>query len=269
MNTKTVIRLFNRLWQQYTDNNPHVGKIHRLFTDQGETVINDHVAFRTIDDLRVDIDVLAAPFIEAGYFANGDYVFEQKKLFAKHFEHEDPTLPKVFISKLLVDEFSPFVKDTLTKAIDQIDRALLADPAGLISSGASWSKPDYQTYQRLLVESEYAAWFYVFGFCANHFTVFINALKSFHEVQEINDFLKFHGYPLNDAGGEIKGTPAELLEQSSTKSGTIEVEFTQGRYSIPSCYYEFAKRYTDKNGKLYQGFVATSADKIFESTDVK
>jgi len=38
-------------------------------------------------------------------------------------------------------------------------------------------------------------------------------------------------------------------------------------HEIPSCYYEFARRYEDKNGELYGGFIAKSADKIFESTD--
>ncbi len=33
-------------------------------------------------------------------------------------------------------------------------------------------------------------------------------------------------------------------------------------------FYEFAKRYPTANGKLYQGFVAASADKFFESTNV-
>ncbi len=41
------------------------------------------------------------------------------------------------------------------------------------------------------------------------------------------------------------------------------------KHQVPSCYYEFAKRYKDAKGKLYQGFVAASADKIFESTNKK
>jgi hypothetical protein len=41
----------------------------------------------------------------------------------------------------------------------------------------------------------------------------------------------------------------------------------EGRHAIPSAYYEFARRYPDKDGKLYSGFIAKSADKIFESTD--
>ena len=47
------------------------------------------------------------------------------------------------------------------------------------------------------------------------------------------------------------------------------IDFEEGALEIPSCYYEFALRYPMQNGELYQGFIASSADKIFESTDVK
>ena len=72
---------------------------------------------------------------------------------------------------------------------------------------------------------------------------------------------------LNDAGGEIQGTPDELLEQSSIRAGMVKFRFTEGEFEIPGCYYEFAKRYPDSDGKLYSGFIAKSADKIFESTN--
>jgi hypothetical protein len=45
------------------------------------------------------------------------------------------------------------------------------------------------------------------------------------------------------------------------------VEFTNKTVKLPSCFYEFAKRYPLENGELYSGFVAASADKIFESTN--
>ena len=47
-----------------------------------------------------------------------------------------------------------------------------------------------------------------------------------------------------------------------------EVKFSDGEAIIPSCFYEFAKRYPLDCGTLYSGFVAASADKIFESTNV-
>ena len=79
--------------------------------------------------------------------------------------------------------------------------------------------------------------------------------------------MKDNGFLMNDSAGEIKGTPDELLQQSSIKSGIVEVDFKEGTYPVPSCYYEFALRYPDRDGNLYLGFIAKSADKIFESTD--
>lgn len=83
----------------------------------------------------------------------------------------------------------------------------------------------------------------------------------------MNQLLRDNGFRINDSGGEIKGTPAELLEQSSIRSEVIQLEFVEGIMEIPGCYYEFARRYPDADGKLYSGFIAKSADKIFESTD--
>lgn len=127
---------------------------------------------------------------------------------------------------------------------------------------------NYKDYQALLNESEYAAWLAAFGFIPKHFTVSINHLDSLSEIAEVNKFLKQNGFILNSSGGEIKGSPEDLLEQSSTVARPVKVEFADGVHSVPGCYYEFAKRYNDENGVLFQGFVAKSADKIFESTDV-
>jgi hypothetical protein len=47
----------------------------------------------------------------------------------------------------------------------------------------------------------------------------------------------------------------------------VKVKFEEGIFEVPSCYYEFAQRFPDSTGKLYSGFIAKSADKIFESTN--
>ena len=123
-------------------------------------------------------------------------------------------------------------------------------------------------YESLLLESEYAAWVAAFGFRVNHFTVLVNALTTFPDLQSLDAFLLDHGFTLNEAGGTIKGTPAERLEQSSTRADSIDIEFSDARMRVPSCYYEFARRYALADGELFHGFVPASADKIFESTNV-
>lgn len=261
--------LFEKLWQQYCNDTPMVKEIHDMFLAKEGQVINDHVAFRTVDDERVNIGVLAKPFLKMGYKERGEYEFPVKKLFAKHYEHADASLPKVFISELRTQVFSPFLQKTMQDMINKIPQSLLQQTDKLLLSGVSWGPIVHATYQKLLVESEYAAWVYAFGYRANHFTVNVNELKKFPTIQSVNEFLKQHHVILNTSGGEIKGTPKDLLEQSSTMAFPVQVRFEDGTYEIPLAYYEFALRYPKENGQLYSGFVSASADKIFESTDRK
>ena len=53
--------------------------------------------------------------------------------------------------------------------------------------------------------------FMFFGFRANHFTVSINSLKKYNDVVKVNDLIRKNGFILNNSGGEIKGTPADLF----------------------------------------------------------
>jgi hypothetical protein len=259
--------IFDRLWSDYISRNPSAGKIHDLFVKEGERPVNDHIAFRTLDYSEINIDSIVKPFIANGYVASGEYHFRDKHLFAKHFELPGSiSAPRVFISQLILSECSAFVRDTFNSLYKRSEIKKLSK-SGLIFSGSLFSPLSYEVYNLLREESEYAAWFYVFGFRANHFTVSINSLKKFDNILRVNDLLKKNGYLLNNSGGEVKGTPADLLQQSSTMADIVKVKFEEGIFGIPSCYYEFAQRFPDSNGKLYSGFIAKSADKIFESTN--
>jgi hypothetical protein len=94
-------------------------------------------------------------------------------------------------------------------------------------------------------------------------------LATFAELPAVNAFLLDAGFELNRAGGLVKGTPADHLEQSSTCAEPIAVAFADGTFAVPSCYYEFARRYQLPSGERFEGFVPTSADKLFHSTDVR
>lgn len=258
--------ILERLWEDYTEQNPHAKQVYDLFMQKGEYIKNDHIAFRTFNDPRINIDVLSRIFLENGYREKGSYDFPEKNLFAKHFEYPGGDKPRVFISQLLLDNFRDELKTIAKNQVDKIPTSILSS-GELIFSGNLWNPLYYATYEKLREESEYAAWFYVNGSRANHFTINVNALKNFEDIKEVNQLLKDNGFLLNDSGGEIKGSPEILLEQSSIRAGKQKVNFKEGVYKVPSCYYEFAKRYTDKNGELFSGFIAKSADKIFESTD--
>lgn len=263
------LEVFDILWKDYSLQNPSAQAIHDLFTKENEQVINDHIAFRTFDDDRMNIKVLSKKFIRAGYVQKGEYKFEDKHLNAIHLEH--PTIenaPRVFISELILFEFSEEFQKTVKRRINSVGNAYYADP-DLIHKGSVWGKPSYADYQFLRKESEYAAWLYIHGFRANHFTVSINALKKYNSIEKVNQFIKDSGYEMNTTGGEIKGVPEELLQQSSTLAEMIQMEFEEGTYEVPACFYEFAIRYPDANGEFFSGFIAANANKIFESTNFR
>jgi hypothetical protein len=265
MNTNTLDKLFDALWQEYITTNPPASHIHELFVRRGEKVINDHVAFRTFDHPSIDLDVLARVFTKYGYVAKGAYHFEAKKLYAKHFEHPDSLMPLVFISHLKTCELPLDIQHIIQRLVEQVPDGF-TDDESFIYSGRPWQVA-HSDYLRLKEESEYAAWMAAFGFRVNHFTISINHLSAFSEIVQVNTFLKNNGIALNSAGGEIKGSPKVYLEQSSTIAYNKEEEFTDGKFTIPACYYEFALRYLKPDGQLFSGFVEGSADKIFESTN--
>lgn len=261
----TLETLLQEMWLDYCAINPDALKIYNLLSQQGENVSNDHIALRTFNHPRLGIQSLARQFIDFGYIEKGEYQFVDKKLFAKHYEHPHEKMPKVFISELELEKVSPYINEQVQLMVEQVTDTQIKS-ADFSKIGRPWQM-SYQTYQQLAKESEYASWVAAYGFRPNHFTVFINDLKQFNDIKKLNEFLKNHNFKLNSSGGEIKGTPEEYLEQSSTMSSKILVSFTDGSYEIPGCYYEFAKRYHLNNGQLYQGFIAKSADKIFESTN--
>jgi hypothetical protein len=263
--------IYENLWTDYTQLNPQALRIHNMILAEeqkaGRAVSrleNDHVAFRTFNHPKIGIDVFAKIFARHGYQKKGEYHFKEKKLFAIHMEHSDPDVPKVFISELLLEKFSGAFDELAGLVAASVTEDLVKQES-FLWSGRSW-QPKQSEFDKLSKLSEYASWVYAFGFRTNHFTISVNHLKAFTDLITLNSFLKSNGVALNASGGEIKGSKEVCLEQSSTMSEKIEVQFQEGPRSIPSCYYEFAQRFKDKNGQLYTGFVSDSADKIFEST---
>jgi hypothetical protein len=265
VNTLGLQKLLDKMWTDYSQLNPTAKKIHDHFVHEGERVLNDHVAYRTYNHKKLGIQSLAQHFEKYGYEAKGDYIFEEKKLYAKHYEHPDREFPKIFISELELEKVNPLIAEEVDKMAHEVPTSLIQSEEILVC-GRPW-KISHKVYAKLAEVSEYASWVSAFGFRPNHFTVNVNALKNFQDVQSVNKFIQSKGFDLNQSGGEIKGTPQELLEQSSTMAKEVQVAFSEGLYPVPACYYEFAKRYPMPSGELYQGFIAKSADKIFESTN--
>ena len=255
---------FNVLWQQYSAITPQAEKIRELFLSQRENLVNDHVAFRTFANSVIDLDHLQEAVLSMGFRPFDEYKFEQKKLRARSYVHPEHEA-KLFVSELewrrLPDSVQPIIENYLSQLSN------VPQGSAVLSAGRLWQMPSYTDYQALQQASEYAAWLSVWGLRANHFTLHVNHMHVYDSLAKVVNFLQSNHVELNPEGGLIKGEESDLLIQASTMADQVPVVFPDaGEQQIASCYYEFAQRFSDKNGVLYQGFVPNNADKIFEST---
>lgn len=261
---ESITRLFDGLWLDYSQRLcPSAVQIQRLLTED-VALLNDHIALRSFGLPKCGLAVIAAPFIALGYQPQDKYHFSAKKLYAEYFIHPNPQLPKVFISELQLGGCSAELQLAVRGLLDQVDDDYFRQ-SDFVYGGRPWQL-DFATYQFLAAESEYAAWVAAHGFGANHFTVSINQLEQFTNLEEVNHLLRHNQFVVNQVGGEIKGNAEVMLEQSAIMADKVGVSFRDGIHIIPGGFYEFAKRYPQANGELYTGFVTASADKIFEST---
>ncbi|MEZ4333082.1 MAG: DUF1338 domain-containing protein [Myxococcota bacterium] len=273
MSRARVEAFFEALWQDYVSIAPRAEAVRALFAAENPDLANDHVAFRTFDRDPIAIERLEPRLFDLGYRRLAPYRFEEKQLDAWAYVAPDPTWPRIFLSALRTGSLSAPARAIVDRLLAQAARRARDEPSrfateSILHAGRLWDMPSWDDYQTLLAESEYAAWLAVFGLRANHFTISVNSLRSPATLEAVVERVEAAGHPLNRAGGTLKGSPAERLEQASTLADRIELRFDEGEvHAVPSCYYEFARRYPDRDGRLYQGFVAASADRIFESTD--
>ncbi|SHE42646.1 protein of unknown function [Modicisalibacter ilicicola DSM 19980] len=264
-----IQQFFDRLWDDYVSMAPQAQRIHDAFVAEGETILNDHVAFRTFDRGMITLADLEPHLLALGYTRLEPYEFSAKKLRAYGYLPPTDDQPRVFLSELKCDELSAAAQHIIDGLVAQIDATRVRTP-DVLWAGRLWNAPSFEAYQALMAESEYAAWLSIVGLRANHFTISVNHFHTFDSVEKVLAKVESLGLGINASGGRIKGSPQVLLEQGSTLADRAEFTFAGSQVEeIPTCYYEFAKRYRTVDGTLYQGFVAASADKIFESTDIR
>ena len=267
--TMKLDTFFEALWQDYIAVTPQAQAIRRLFeAREGDGgVINDHVAFRTFSDSPLDLDSLEPVILSLGYRLQDNYRFEEKNLHARSYLHDQEGQPKIFVSELHYGHLSRACREILKSYRDRIAPGSLQP--SVFWSGRHWPMPEWEDYRRVAEESEYGAWLLVMGLRANHFTICVDCLKTVADLREALDVVKAAGFQINEAGGEIKGSPDLFLEQAATMADRVPHTFADGvRRDISRCFYEFAQRYRMPDEKRYEGFVTSNADRIFESTNV-
>ena len=289
--TASLERVLGGLMRRYRERVPDVGNIFAAMVREGiveseSEIENDHIAFRTMGVRNLGIASFEKIFLEYGYEPRDPYRFEEKKLDARWYSPPEPNYPRIFVSELRVNELSDRVQRIIRTYTDQVAtdpvEALDLNDGNAVDTflhTGLWSLPSYDEYRELSQESEYAAWAIYNRYYLNHFTISLQNLPdAFATCAGFNEFLHRNGFKLNSSGGEIKQSPDGLLLQSSTVSAPVEATFSGGdTHAISGSYVEFAERRVlpefanlpkDQIRREHRrdGFEASNADKIFEST---
>lgn len=279
------------LMRRYTERVPDVKHIIGAMIENGiierpEDIENDHIAFRTMGVPQLGIQSFEKIFLHYGYTKRDHYFFEGKKLDAWWYSPPRDTDPRIFVSELRVGDLSEesqkiirsYTDEVLHDPVDDLDLDN-GEEVDAFLHRPLWRTPSLSDYQTLLNESEYAAWVIYNRYYLNHFTISVHNLHDgLNTVASFNEFLENNGIKLNTAGGKIKTSPDGGLIQSATVAEMIEAEFQNNeKFTISGSYVEFAERkilpeYLDLPSEQISrkhrrdGFEASNADKIFEST---
>jgi hypothetical protein len=283
------------LMRRYQERVPNVAAIVQEMEQAGlirsvADIENDHIAFRTIGVPHLGLASLEKIFLHYGYERRDHYNFAHKKLMAYWYAPPQPNYPRIFISELLVPELSTEAQTIIHSYTDEVRTdpvdALDLDDGQAVDTflhQALWRIPTWEDYQRLSAESEYAAWVIYNRYYLNHFTISVHNLPlGYNTIAQFNKFLETRGFRLNDSGGKAKVSQDGYLIQSSTVAEMVEAQFATGQEGlitkqIAGSYVEFAERQVlaayrrldlgqIKREHRREGFEATNADKIFEST---
>ena len=288
---KPIHIILESLFETYSKRVPYVKKItneliqKQIISNQND-IINDHIAFRTMGVKNLGINSFEKIFLYHGYKKRDFLSFELKKLNAYWYSHSEKNMPRIFISELKVDDLSEKSKKVIFKYTNQlkqdpVDELDLNNANQVINflNKPLWSLPSFKDYNLLLKESEYASWVIYNRYYLNHYTISVHDLNKGHNTLiKFNQFLESIGVKLNDSGGFIKESKDGLLLQSSTVANKVKAKFSDNINSLISgSYVEFAERkilpkYKNipiekiESKHRRDGFEASNADKIFEST---
>jgi len=288
---ETLDGVMHGLMSRYRERVPDVnGIIDAMIAEDviasADEIENDHIAFRTMGVPNLGIASFEKIFQHYGYQKRDPYNFTEKKLTAYWFSPPEPHFPRIFVSELRVHELSETAQAIIHRYTDQVTSdpvdALDLDDAPAVDAFLHqplWQTPTLDDYLTLLAESEYAAWVIYNRYYLNHFTISVHNLKEgYNTIGDFVAFLERNGFKLNNAGGKIKISPDGDLRQSSTVAQMIDAAFADGQtHRIAGSYVEFAERLilpqfrhlplTEiTREQRREGFEASNADKIFEST---
>ena len=294
--------LLQKLWEEYLERVVYAKKYVDLVNIKGGTVVNDHIAIRTLKthtgEQPEGIRAIKHILNSLEYKPVQNYTFPKRRLSAIHFEHPDVLFPKIFVSQLEVEQLPDWAQDLINRTVVdtpyilsdssiellqklKINGQLPIEAAQLLINDLvqyfrrPWKIPLKEDVLKLNDISQYAAWVLLHGNSINHFTAFINFqnVKEWPDLESTCKGLVEAGVPMKD---KIEGNKGTKLQQSATKAVKEEVDIIgdDGKEKMiwTYAYYELAQRgYITENGKtkLFTGFLGEQAIHLFDMTKTR
>jgi hypothetical protein len=292
--------LFDVLWARYRGRVAYVQTYERVIRQAGATLVNDHIAFRTLATQQplAGIASLARIFEALGYRAAGSYHFSDKQLSAIHLQHANPQFPKLFISELKTWELPAAAREIVARTVRSQQMPLGLEPLAALANldrddgparelltpvvaqfhELPWLLPRQEDVTAINAASQYAAWVLVHGYNVNHFTSLINAhgVPALDSIEKTIAALQAAGVPMK---AEIEGASGSKLRQTATEAVKIDVAvLDRAGNPVPLpwsyAYFELAQRdavLDPATGQRvrFEGFLGEQATNLFEMTRVK
>ena len=224
-NDQLLIDVLNGLLSRYLERVPAAGRVVDLIVKRGDAIINDHIAFRSIN-----IESILTIFIHLGYevkmnhLTNRPFNFESKKLTAVWLKHPNPAAPRVFVSQFRYPEGSKKLQQIVDRYLanwsDPIKAIDLnsADDINNYLHTAQWPTPTYNDYCSLQDESEYVSWVLYNKYYLNHFTLSVHHLDSFKFNDELDIVLKnYHESYMRHQSEEVLTDAVRMMKRKYKK----------------------------------------------------
>ncbi|MBC7881797.1 MAG: DUF1338 domain-containing protein [Anaerolineae bacterium] len=279
---ETAKTLWEHLWERYRAHVSYARTYEEMISAAGGTFINDHIAFRslrlTLDGQDFGIGYLAQIAASLGYTPKDEYHFPHQHLYARYYQHPDQTLPKLFISELIVEEMQMHIAEAIVKTVKNAKLATFAqtDPGSWLNIfGTPWLPPLKSTVELVNTVSQYGAWVLLHGYGVNHFTGSVNHQNTpvYPDIESTAAGLAALGVPMKEV---IEGSWGSGLRQTATNAVNTLVMVRDDQsgqlVEIPwtYAYFEIAERGMIENAsgvkELFQGFLGQQAKQLFEMT---
>lgn len=234
------------LWKSLVNRCPQLAVTHTRFTrcSEYELISCDHIGLRTVSHPLVDISALKKLFGQLGYKSAQQYTDadngQRSIVLVPNSTNaaSNSDLPRLCIEELCLDRLCASNQQILSKRVE--------DLCGDTPLSWDFFSPNHQNtvdldssvFCQLLEESSYAAWLYVNGLSATHFSFLVQSSQKLTHGSSDETTDEASGYLQNQLGSCIFQGSSPTRHYVGLEGNRLQVNFLDSHSTmVPLCYY--------------------------------